>query len=305
MNFEGNITLKAYADEANQQFNSMQNRLEEMESSFEDKMNGRTTNKLTLSFIGTIAWAILLIVGAIFAFEVTETISLIVSVIVVLALLAVMMLDTIMSYSYYGTIDTHKNSIAQLRNRVIVGRSSIQSNHDAFLGSKSRSWNFFLNMAPSIPDEAKTIESTVANMESLKKGIINILKNALYFASAVAVTITGGLAFFEMGEEIIGMGGDAFETSIDSETCLILNLIGLAIAVALEVFLAKVVWSKSSCSVNNVTLFIMLLGPVLYLAVVAIATLLIVAIIYFIAIAISLAIAAGGIALACACLCGG
>ena len=101
------------------------------------------------------------------------------------------------------------------------------------------------------------------------------------------------------------MGGDAFETSIDSETCLVLNLIGLAIAVALEVFLAKVVWSKSSCSVNNVTLFIMLLGPVLYLAIVAIATLLIVAIIYFIAIAISLAIAAGGIALACACLCGG
>ena len=50
MNFNESITLNTYSDNANKQFNEMQSRLSKIESSFQTRMNGKTTGGLVGHF---------------------------------------------------------------------------------------------------------------------------------------------------------------------------------------------------------------------------------------------------------------
>lgn len=301
MNFNESITLNTYSDNANKQFNEMQGRLSTIESSFQTRMDGKTTGGLVGSFIGTLAWLAAFIVCAIMVGKLVNGTLLAIAMIAVLGLVAFMLIDNIMNFSYYGKIATYRNSVSQLQNRVSIGKSSIKSNHDAFMGSKAKGWNYLLNAAPSIPEEATSIEATMSNMESLKKGFINGAKNVFFYAAVVMITIAGCVALFPTGSEIItGISGE----SMSSDTLMTLNIIALLIVGVGEVILAKLVWSKTDCTVTNTTLFIMTLGPIAYLALVAIATLLVMLVIGLVAIVLAIAGAALAIAIVCACISG-
>lgn len=302
MNFNESITLNTYSDNANKQFNEMQSRLSKIENSFRTRMDGKTTGGLVGSFIGTLAWLATFIVCAVMVRKLVDVTILAITLIAALGLMAFMLIDNIMTFSYYGKIATYRNSVSQLQNRVSIGKSSIKSNHDAFIGSKSRGWNYLLNAGPSIPEETTSIEATLANMESLKKGFINSAKNVFYYAAVVMITIAGCVALFPTGSEIItGISGE----SISSDTLMVLNVIALIIVGVGEIILAKLLWSKTDCTVTNTTLFIVVLGPIAYLALVAIATLLVMLVIGLIAIVLALAGAALAIAVVCACISGG
>ena len=298
MNFNENIMLNAYSDNANKQFNEMQSRLLKIESGFQTRMDGKTTGSLVKSFIGTLAWLVTFIVCAIMVKNILDSTLLTISLIVVLGLIAFMLIDNIVNFSYYGKISTYRNSVSQLQNRVSIGKSSIQSNHDAFMGSKAKGWNYLLNAASSIPEEATSIEATMTNMESLKTGFIDSAKNCFYYAAVVMITVAGSVALFPTGGEIMTRAsGD----SISSDTITALNVIALFIVVIVEIMLAKLVWSKTDCTVTNATLFIMALGPVAFPALIAIATLLVMLVIGIVSVVIAILVGA----IVIGCLCGG
>ena len=125
-------------------------------------------------------------------------------------------------------------------------------------------------------------------------------------ASAIAVTVTAGVTLFDAGEELIDWGLDiANFGSIDHDVYLIIGSIALVIATIIQIVFAKLVWGKTDCNVSNVTLFIIPLGSVIFIAVVALGTLITVAVIYVFAIVLVIAALAAAVGIACACSSGG
>lgn len=87
---------------------------------------------------------------------------------------------------------------------------------------------------------------------------------------------------------------------IDYSTVNTLCTIGLVITVIGEIILAKMVWGKTDCSVTNATLFIAAAGPLMFLALIAAATL----IVMLVMLAIAIVVAIAGVVIAGACVCG-
>lgn len=297
MTFSENISLQKYADSANQKFNESESRLSQIEGSFQTRMNGKTTGSLVGAMFGTVCW---LVAFCVFFWYIRGYVDNTISLIcfgISLALVASLIIDEIISFSYYGKISSYKNNITQLKNRVSVGRSSIKSNQDTFMKSRANGWRHPLSVGTSIPEEAASIESTINGMESLKGGFINGLKNFLFFTFAIAITAVGSWALFgTAGEIMTGISGE----DIGGDTIMTLCVIGLLITVVGEIILAKMVWGKTDCSVTNTTLFIAAVGPVMFLALVLVATLLVMLVMW----AIAIVIAIGAVVIAGACVCG-
>ena len=297
MNFSENISLQKYADTANQKFSETENRLSQIAGSFETRMNGKSKAGIICSMFATICWAVAVCVFFGYIRGYVDGTLYLICLGIALALLVTLFIDEIVNFSYYGKISSYGDNINQLKNRVSIGRSSIKSNQDTFMKSRSNGWHHPLSAGTSIPEEAASIESTINGMESLKGGFINGLKNFLFFTFAIAVTAVGSWALFgTAGEIMTGISGE----SIDYDTINTLCIIGLLITVVGEVILAKMVWSKTDCSVTNTTLFIAAVGPLLFLALVAVATLLVMLIMCAIAIVVAIA----GVVIAGACVCG-
>lgn len=297
MNFNENIILDAYSDSANKQFDDLQERLSGIGNNFQSRMNGKTTSGLIGSLIGTLTWLAVFGLAVSLAWNYCEHMLLLIGSGAVVGLIIFVIIDRIMDFSYYGNISSYKNSISLLKNRVSIGKSSIKTNNDAFLNSKINGWRFLLKAAPSIPDEATSAETTMANMESLKKGFINGAKNFFYFASVLAVAVTGAVALFPVAEEIMNIGGHGPSGDI----ALVLNIIALVIAAIGTVILAKLIWSKTDCNVNNVTIFATVIGPVAFLVLIGLGTLIV-----YLAIAMFyILILIAAVAIVFACVCGG
>ena len=297
MNFSENISLQMYADSAKKEFDESEKRLSKIEGSFQTRMDGKTTGGLIGAMIGTLCWLVVLCIFFwLIKGYVDRTICLICFV-VSLALIVSLFIDEFIGLSYYGKISSYKNDITQLKKRVSIGKTNIKSNQETFMESRSNGWKYPLSIGTSIPEEATSIESTINGMESLKGGFINGLKNFLFFTFAIAITAVGSWALFGTAGEI--MTG-IYPDPIDSSTVNTLCTIGLLITVVGEIILAKLVWSKTDCSVTNITLFIVAAGPLIFLALIAVATLIVMLVMMVIAVVIAIA----GIAIAGACICG-
>lgn len=297
MKFIENISLQKYADTANQKFGDTENRLSQISGSFEIRMNGKSKAGIIGSMFATICWAVA--ACAFFGYirgYVDSTLNL-VCLGIALALLGTLLIDEIINFSYYGKISFYRDNINRLKKRVSIGRSSIKFNQDTFMKSRSNGWRHPLSVAASIPKEAASIESTIYGMESLKGGFINGLKNSLFFTFAIAITVVGSWTLFGTAGKIMT---DISGESIDGNIIMALCVIGLLITVVGEIILAKMVWSKTDCSVTNTTLFIAAVGPVIFLALITIATFLVMLVILVVSILIAIAC----VAIAGACVCG-
>lgn len=272
MNFNESITLDTYLDKANEQFDAMQSRLSNIESNFRTRMNGKTTSDLIGAFIGTLCWFTAFIVCAFIVKDMVNDIFLAITLIAIIGLMAFMLIDDAMNFFYYRKNSGYESSIFNLQNRVSIGKDSIKPNHETFVESKKNGWNYSLRAGKSIPEESASIEITMSNMKSLKTGFINGVKNVLYYAVAIMITVTGSVPLFPIGKYIMSSISDE---SITDEVAMILNIIALVLVGIGEIILAKLVWSKTNCAVTNITLFITLLGPIAYLALITIATLLV------------------------------
>lgn len=273
MRLNNSITLETYASNANKQFSEMQSRLTEIENSFQTRMNGKTTGGLVGSLIGAVLWlsAFASCALIIYYLNVLNESLLLVAMAIVSILIIFMIIDNIMDFSYYGKISSYKDSVSQLKSRVDLGRKSIHSNNDAFIKAYSKGWNYALKAAPSIPDDATSVEITMANMESLKKGFIHGAKNAFFYISVATIAIVGGIALFPVGKLIMEIGG----AELSDDTTTVLNVIAIIISGIGTIIISKLIWSKTDCSVNNITLFATVIGPFAFLALIGIGTLIV------------------------------
>lgn len=266
MNFDESIILNKYTKSANKQFSDMQGRLSGIESNFQSRMGGKTTTRLIGSFAGTIIWWVFFIACAVFFKDRVDKRMLLIALVIALGLILFMLIEEIMDFSYYSKILSHKNSVAYLLNRVNFGKESIRSNYDAFMSSRSSGWNYILNAAPSIPDEALFLETGIASLEALKKGFISNAKNFFYNATVIAITVVGCITLFPNGSSIVqGISGKSFS----SNTLMTFNVIALIVSGICEIFFAKSAWSRTDCNVTNMTLFVMFLGPIMFIALLA------------------------------------
>lgn len=298
MSFNENITLNKYAEEANLHFDKMQDNLSEIDGKFHTRMNGKTTGRLILSFIGTVCWLIILLVGVGFTYYYVHFLMPAISAVAILGLVTFMTIDNLMSFSYYSKLDNYKGSVVQLQNRVKMGKDSINSNHSIFMSTKSKGWQFELKAGPSIPEEALSIENIVSSMESLKNGFVNSAKNVFFFVTVIAVTVTSCVALFPVGSEIIcGISGESFEQNVLN----IFNIVALVIVGIIEILFSKWAWGKSDCTVTNITIFVILFAPVAFLALIALATLIVMLVIGI----LSIVLALGALAIGISCLSGG
>lgn len=261
-----NFTLNSFSDAANKQFSDVQDRLSKLSSSFQTRMEGKTTAGLVGSIIGTAAWLVAAIVFFSMIGARVDGTLLLICIVTVIGLVGSLLIDEIMSFSYYGKIASYGNAVNQLQNRVSIGKNSIRANHDAFMKTQTTGWNYPLQAAASIPEEATSIEGTLNTMESLKTGFIHGAKNVFYYAAAVMVAIVGCIALFEVGESIMGVSDD---------TAMVLSVIATIIVTIGEIILAKLLWGHTDCTVTNLTLFILAVGPLAYLALIGIGTLIV------------------------------
>jgi len=266
MNFNNSITFDIYANQANKQLGDMQSRLTEIENGLQTRMNGKTTSVLVGSFIGTVIWLGTFVACGVYIRDMVNNNLLNIAMIIACGLILFMIIDNIMDFSYYGKITSYKNSVTQLQSRVSVGKNAINSNYDAFMESRLKGWSCSLNAAPSIPEEALTIEETMTSMESLKKGFISSAKKYFFYATVVVITVVGCVALFSAGSSVAQAITDS---SLSNDEVMRFNYIALIITVIGEVILARRFLSKTDDNVTNTTLFVVAIGPIAFLLVIA------------------------------------
>ncbi len=297
------ILLKEYVEDAKNQFSETQKMLSQIESSFHTRMDGKTTEEIISSIIGTIVWAVVFGVAAYILYEnkLVNGVLLIATELSVFALLAFMFADSISDFSYYGKISKYKKSIDNLEKRVSLAESSIESNHNLFMKSKGQGWDYSLNASDSIPEEARTVEKVLSNMDSIKKGFIKDVKTGLYYVSAFLITIIGCLALFSESSQIImNMTRSTLGANLSGDLITFFNYLGLVIVLVGEYILIKWAWSSNSCNVTNVSLFFAIPGPLVFIILIAVVTFLVNLIITIIYIALCLAALAAAVACGCA-----
>ena len=268
MNFNDYIDLNTYSDSANEQFEKMQSRLFEIEETFNKRMNGKTKEGILATLLGLFVWVVVIVSGAVYLIGKANYTFLMISLITALVLVVLMIIDNITDYSYYGEISSYKDSISSLQNRVRISANSINTNYNAFMKSKTDGWNFKLDVMPSILDEALKVSSTLTSLETLKKGYISKAVDYLYYTTVIIFTAAGSLALFPVSSRGI--------KSISGSTIGFINPLALAITVIGMFVFAKYIWSKTNCSVTIKTLFVIPMGPVVFITVVALVTVLVV-----------------------------
>lgn len=302
MNFNDSILLQSYADAANKQFGDTQSRLDKIESGIQTRMDGKTVGSLAGSLVGTLAWAVAF--GCFFwclKGKVDDAL-LIIAALSTVGLILFMLIDNIVSFNYYGNISSYNDNVKLLKNRVSTGRSSVRSKLDVYMESRKKGWKYKIESSSSIPAEASSIETTMSSMESLKGGFLNSVKNFFYYTVVVMIMIVGSVAMFGYAGEIMtGISGE----SISADTLMTLNVIGLIIAGIGEVIVAKLAWSKSDCEVTNTTLFVTALGPVAFIILMLVATLLVMLVIGLVSVVLALLAAAAAFGILTACISGG
>ena len=297
MNFNNSFTINNLVTDANKGFTDLQERLTKIDNRLTGSMHGKTRVGLIFGIIVTVAWG----AGIVFLHSLGSTMVnkdlIMISLIASLALVVIMLLDHVMNFKYYGTILQYKSRLAQLKNQLNVGRNNVSVNKDVFLKSRTDGWKHTLAVGNCIPEEAKKIEDSLANVEAFSSGFVNGLKNFLYYAVTIIFMIVGSIALFET---TTGMISGIADGVLESKGLRIVCIIGLIIAGIIEIILAKLVWGATNCSVTNATLFMILGGPILFVLVVVLGTLLVVLLIAIIKIVLGLA----AIALGAACVCG-
>lgn len=296
MVIDNNIKIDSMAEAARKQFESTDKRLGEIADNFHSKMQGKTIGNVIGAIFVTLMWLAGFAIALFYIRPyINYTLWMVVGGAIGLFMLA-MLIDEIVKFSYYKKVSGYGNHVAQLRTRISVGRNSISSNRQEYLSAREKGWNYALSIGESIPDEASSIETTMAGMASLKTGLISTIKVMLYYAVCVLVTIIGSMMLFT---SVSGVITDMFDGDVSSDLLTTVCWIGLIVACIGECILARYVWSQCDCDVTNASIGIVLLGPLMFFAL----ELLGAGIVWLVMVVIAVVIALAGLALGIFCLC--
>ena len=300
MYLDQNIKINSMADVARKTFDSTDKRLEEIESNFHSKMQGRTMGGIIGSFFGTAFWMVAFGYVTYYLYNQMNSTIYLITVGAVGLLMLVMLIDDCMNFKFFGKVSSYGSCVSQLRSRVRVGRESISANTDTYLKTKDNGWDYKLEVGESIPDEATAIEEIMSSMESLKNGFINSSKTGLYYIVAILITIVGSMALFPTVSQWLY---DFFSLSNDALQAIC--WIAMIVVCVGECFIAELVWSWTDCNVNNMTIFGVLVGPLAFIVFILAGSAIIGLIIAVVTIVLYLAALAIGIACVCGSISGG
>ena len=302
MYLDQNIKINSMADAARKTFDTTDKRLEEIESNFHSKMRGRTMGGVIGSFFGTALWLVVFGFIAINCQAYVDNTLLMVTVGVIALFMLVMFIDDAMNFKFFGKVSSYGSNVSQLRARVRVGRDSISQNKETFMNSSGKGWDYSLEIGESIPDEATAIEGTLSSMDSLKTGFLSNAKLWLLYASVIMVTIVGSMMLFSAASSFIyGL----FEGDVSNDLLNAVCWIGLIIACIGACILTKLIWSKCDCNVNNLTIFSIAIGPVIFIALECLGALVVWLVLWVVAILIAIASLVIGLACVCGSFSGG
>lgn len=301
MYLDQNIKINSMADAARKTFESTDKRLEEIESNFHSKMRGRSMGGVIGSFFGTAIWLVALGTVAYNCQGYVDNTLLTVTIAVIALFMITVFIGDAMNFKYFGKVSSYGSSVSQLRSRVRVGRDSISQNKETYMNSSTNGWDYRLEMGESISDEATSIEGTLSGMDSLKTGFLSNAKLWLLYASVIMVTIVGSVMLFSAASSFIyGL----FDGDVSNDLLNAVCWIGLIIACVGACFLTNLLWSHLDCEVNNLTIFAVFAGPILFIALECLGAL----VVWVVIMLVALAIAIAGIAIAIFCasaMCGG
>jgi hypothetical protein len=301
MYLDQNIKINSMADAARKTFDSTDARLEEIESNFYSKMRGRTMGGVIGSFFGTALWLVAFGFAAFYCQGYVDNTLLMVTIGVIALFMLVMFIDDAMNFKFFGKVSSYGSNVSQLRTRVRVGRDSISQNKESFMNASGSGWDYILEIGESIPDEANAIEGTLSSMDSLKTGFLSNAKLWLLYASVIMVAIVGSMFLFSPASNFIY---DLFDGDVSGDLLNAVCWIGLIIACVGSCIIAKWIWSQWDCNVDNLTIFSVFVGPILFIALECLGALIVWVVIMVVAFVIALA----GLALCIFCvsaMCGG
>ncbi len=271
MNISNNYTLKTMADSAATQISNAESRFGGIESSLSSRMNNKSTKRLIGSFIATLVWLAAFLAAAIVLKSYVPSRILLIAIATLSSLLCIfMLLDCVINVSYYGKISGFRKAVSSVKNKLSRHREQIQTKQGEFMSAKSKGFELPLSASTSVFEQYESISAKTRNMESLKNGFMYKAKNFFYFAVAIGITLFGCAGLFGINGEIMMNISNKY---IEPNTLNILNIIALAIALIVEIFVAKYIWGKTHCNVNNATVFGTLVGPVAYLVLTALLSL--------------------------------
>lgn len=264
MSTNNDITLQNLAEAANQQYTITEKRLAETADSVRMRLDDKTPGSLIVSLAYTSVW---LFVFAFALYVVRGYINAVLFwmlLVTVLLLIVALYIDEAMSYAYYGKISTFEKNVSQLTSRIRIARSTLKINTEAFMDSQKSGWDYALDIGRSIPDEATFIETTMADMKSLKVMLLDSVKNILYWASLIIIAIVSFAILVPQAKAYMPSDNSV---EMDESIIVVLSAVGVAITCVGEALLARWLWSMTGCKVTNVTLFALPAVTIIYLVV--------------------------------------
>ena len=261
-------SLQMYANTALGKFTHWEKQLGQIQEEIIRKRDTKTTKRIVGSMFGTLGW--LIVFGAAYWFTrpyVEYRLGLGCLGIAV-ALIIAMLISEVIELRYYGKLSSYICLIDYMIQNVGKSKAAINRSLNEFTGTRHvKGWKHALSpRISSIPGTVAEIKDQVNQMGQIKSGFISGLKNVLFFALVIAITGVAGWSLFGLVEKI-------FRDNIDANTLRTLCIIALIIAEVGTIVLAKLWWSHTDCMVNNVTMFVVLLGAATFALVVAAAAL--------------------------------
>lgn len=309
------ISFQKYIDSARNEFNSTKSTLSDIERDFQNRMNGESIGKMIGAMFCTIIWIAIFNVAYWLFHNIDEvknliTISLQNIVLsccfcIAIVLLMFMFIDELMLFFHYEKFSSYTDLIKQINHRVNSSEMSLASESDKLLDAKSKDYNVPIDLGLSVSEESSLIKECVNGIDSIKRGKIEIIKNILFFTLVVLLT---GFSLWIMLEPSVQVLSEVWDEDISVSLLRTFCIIAMIIVGIGEIILSVVVWNATDCSVKNLTLLILLAGPVLFILFAIVICLLVFIVMLLGTIIIGLLQVVGYIAIAAlvlCCCCGG
>ncbi|MBR5093466.1 MAG: hypothetical protein IK095_00090 [Oscillospiraceae bacterium] len=273
MSKEIKITLRDMMEEASNEFDRATNGMQEVLKKLEIRVGGRDRSALVGSVAGAICWAVAFLVIFLFARPYLDLRLGLIALCFAEALAIALLVDAIVKLGFFGKLLGYRSEIERLESQVDHARTALAADLSEFEGQRAKGWSMPLRPGQSVLVRSREIEEEVKSIEDLSTGFLKGLKNVFYYLAALGIAGVGGFALFDLADRLVDVSYGWYVAA-------------LAVACIAEIIAAKWVWGKTKCEVNNVTVFVTLLGPVLFAAVIAAVALALLALGVIIAIAV-------------------
>ena len=295
-----NINLGRYADGAQEEFAAARSKIDSIEKQITSQLGGRSSGRMSLAVIAPVIYALIcfaLFIAAI-KFDLKIMLGLIAYVSTII-FAAVMFADALSKKTHYSSVFKFRSRLSSLRDGINSAEAREQKIMDGIIDKKEKGWEYALPFKPSVIDEIWAISSSLGRLHAVERGGLNKLKNILYYAVTVIITVVGEISLYSLALAFVSRIFPSY--SISEDTLRILMIIGAVIALVGVILLAKLIWGRRVRVTAGAMMFT-IAGPAIYMLFMIIVTVLAYLIINVV---IPLVIGAIALIVAYVCCCGG